>query len=113
MPKLLQITFQKPPSSESDSDDDEGSLLLQRANKISTFPGLIWKIWIANHESNTFGGTYLFQDEASAKHYLASPIPDDIRHLPSFKTEIFDVEEEFSAITHAPLERPSPAATSS
>lgn len=113
MPVVLQITFRKPASSSDanngkndNSDEDEHKALLDRAKKISTFPGLIWKIWIAKPSDDVFGGTYLFQDQASATAYLNSPIPNDIRNMPGFTTEIFSVEEEFSAITHAPLERP-------
>ena len=105
MPVLLQITFEKEPK-QDEGEQAALATILGRAHKIANFPGLIWKLWIAQPEANVLGGTYLFADRASAQAYLDSPIPDDIRHCPKFTTQIFEIEEEFSAICHAPLTRP-------
>ena len=40
------------------------------AASIATEPGLIWKIWTEQPESNHAGGIYLFQDRTSAQAYL-------------------------------------------
>lgn len=101
MPKLLQITFCNP----NKPTAEQKAAAWERAHKIASFPGLLWKIWIADEQADPpiLGGTYLFADEASAKAYLASPIPDDIRDMPKFSAQIFGVEEDFSAVTRAPL----------
>ena len=108
MPVILQTTFRKA-ADNGDSPQDEAAAvaaLERRAHNIAAFPGLIWKIWIAQPEQGVYGGTYLFENQAAALAYLESPIPDDIRHQPEFTTQIFEVEQGFSAITHAPLQRP-------
>jgi len=106
MPVLSQITFEKEHEQGEDEQAGMNATILGRAHKIANFPGLIWKVWIIQPEANILGGTYLFRDKVSAQAYLDSPIPDYIRHCPKFTTAIFEIEEEFSAITHAPLTRP-------
>jgi hypothetical protein len=107
MPVLLQITFRKGESDNNSSPEAEAAACRTRAQMIAKeVPGLIWKIWIAQPDKNVFGGTYLFESKEDAEAYLASPIPDDIRHEPEFTTTIFEIEEEFSAICYAPLQRP-------
>lgn len=131
MPVVLQITFRKGDSDENPSPDGAAAA---RAHKIANdvpgckegfgcssssttlfltrcflddFVTVLWKIWISQPDQKVYGGTYLFESTAAAEAYLASPIPDDIRHEPDFTTTIFEIEEEFSAITHAPLQRPT------
>lgn len=109
MPVILQITFRKAAAAaeeDNSSSDEVAADIERRAHKIAAFPGLIWKIWIAQANNSIYGGTYLFESKDAAQAYLDSPIPDDIRHQPEFTTQIFEVEEGFSAITHAPLQRP-------
>ncbi len=37
-------------------------------------PGLISKQWLANEETNTYGGVYLFQDKQAMTDYKASEL---------------------------------------
>jgi len=40
----------------------------------STMPGLLSKVWLANAETNTYGGVYTWRDRASLEQYRASEI---------------------------------------
>jgi hypothetical protein len=74
------------------------------AESIAQEPGLIWKIWTENRQTNEAGGIYLFEDEKSAKAYLTM----HTARLESFgvegiRSKIFDSNTELSKITKAPL----------
>lgn len=110
MPVILQITFRKSQAATDETEDaaSRQRTIQRRAHRIAhDVPGLLWKIWIAQPAADVYGGTYLFENVAAAQAYLDSPIPDDIRHEPDFTTQIFEIEEELSAVTYAPLQRPS------
>ena len=40
----------------------------------SAMPGLLSKVWLANADTNTYGGVYTWRDRASLEHYRASAI---------------------------------------
>ena len=107
MPVVLQITFRQPPKDDVDPAAVHAALKMRARRIAHDVPGLLWKIWIARPTANIYGGTYLFESAQAAQAYLDSPIPDDIRHNPDFTTQIFEIEEEFSTITRAPLSRPA------
>jgi Putative mono-oxygenase ydhR len=50
---------------------EKNTALLELAHKIADTPGLIWKVWTENPETQEAGGVYLFEDEASLEAYLA------------------------------------------
>lgn len=56
----------------------------QIAPAFANIPGLITKQWLANTETNTFGGVYLFEDEASMNGYLASDLFASLSQIPNF-----------------------------
>jgi hypothetical protein len=74
------------------------------AHSISEEPGFIWKVWTENETTREAGGIYLFVDEESALAYL-------VMHTARLKglgiseinTKVFNVNEDLSKITHAPL----------
>jgi len=47
-------------------------------------PGLITKHWLANEESNTYGGVYLWRDRQAMLDYKASEIFTQIANNPAF-----------------------------
>lgn len=74
------------------------------AEDIAQAPGLRWKIWTENAETNMAGGIYLFDDLASAQAYAEMHTArlegfgvTDIRAL------FFEVNEALSATTRGPL----------
>jgi len=44
------------------------------APAFSTMPGLLSKLWLANADTNTYGGVYTWRDRASLEQYRASGI---------------------------------------
>ena len=76
------------------------------AEPISEVPGLLWKVWILNPEKNEAGGIHLFADQASLDAYASSDIIAGVLSNPvlsDFNVKTFDVMEEYSLATHAPL----------
>ena len=74
------------------------------AVSIAGEPGLIWKIWTEQPDSNQAGGIYLFQDQASAQAYL------DMHRarlagfgVPEVNAKLFQVNRPLSLIDRAPL----------
>jgi hypothetical protein len=74
------------------------------AHSISEEPGFIWKVWTENEITSEAGGVYLFVDEETALAYLEM----HTARLKGFgiskiNTKVFNVNEDLSKITHAPL----------
>lgn len=76
-----------------------------RAQDIAAEPGLIWKIWTENPNTNEAGGVYLFSNEDDLERYL-------IKHtarlakigITQINVKRFYIADELSAITRAPLD---------
>ncbi|MBL6749802.1 MAG: YdhR family protein [Nevskia sp.] len=101
MPVILQVNFTPGPGHRAQTRAER----LDSARRIAAFPGLRWKAWIGNEATDTAGGIYLFDDDARASAWeeqlrqrLSAAGATDvlIRH--------FEVDEQASAITRAPLE---------
>ncbi|MBL8209126.1 MAG: YdhR family protein [Bryobacterales bacterium] len=45
-------------------------------------PGLVSKAWLSNPETNTYGGVYMWQDQASLDAYKAGPIFQSLPEMP-------------------------------
>jgi hypothetical protein len=74
------------------------------AESIAAEKGLIWKIWTENSTTNDTGGIYLFEDEESAKSYLAM----HTARLESFgvqgiRSKLFEVNIPLSHLTKAAI----------
>ena len=72
------------------------------AEMIAQTPGLIWKAWIFNEETNTAGGIYLFEDKAALEAYLQGPVMEGLRNSPAFSditVNRFDVLSDLSKVT--------------
>jgi Putative mono-oxygenase ydhR len=74
------------------------------ARHLSNTPGMHWKLWTENEHTGDCGGIYLFADEASASNFL----DEHLKRLESMgikdvRAKLFDVNEDLSRITHAPL----------
>ena len=109
MSQILQITFRNP----NGRSEAAQKAAWERAHQIAAWPGLVWKVWIAQPTAAIYGGIYLFQDTASAEAYLQGPVVASMRSLPGmidFSAQLFEVNEPLSAITHGPLGTTSPEA---
>lgn len=79
---------------------------LGAAQPIADSPGLRWKVWLMNEAENEAGGIYLFESKAAAESYMSGPIIAALKSSPAvsnISAKLFDVLEEHSAITRAPL----------
>lgn len=71
-----------------------------------TVPGLLWKIFTNNSDTNESCGCYLFDTLASAQAYLDGERVAGMRQSPEFKNisaRIGTVLDEASALAGAPL----------
>ena len=76
----------------------------QLAESIAQDAGVIWKIWTVDASTGDFGSTYLFRDLAALETYKAM----HVKRLAAIGVTVasdyvFDIMEDLSAITHAPL----------
>jgi Putative mono-oxygenase ydhR len=65
-----------------------------------------------NEAKKESGGIYLFEDSESVQQYLDGEIIAGVKQHPAlsnFSVKTFDIVEELSRITRAPLEIPIPA----
>jgi hypothetical protein len=99
--KALQInfTFNAPLS-------QLGEVFGPAAKAIADVPGLRWKVWMVNESEKRAGGFYVFDNDAAVDAYLGGPIVAQLASHPAFsniETHRFDVLDELSAVTRAPL----------
>ena len=78
----------------------------QVVNDIAAVPGLRWKIWIMNEQTQEAGGLYLFDDQAAVEAYLKGPLIAGLKanpaiSEPSFKQ--FSVVDDLTTITRGPM----------
>ena len=69
-------------------------------------PGLVYKTWLANSETNTYGGVYLWRDRAAMEAYLASELFKGFEENAAFvdaSCEDFELWEGPSAVTRSPI----------
>jgi rhodanese-related sulfurtransferase len=79
---------------------------LPAAQPIADTPGLRWKVWLVNEAEHECGGVYLFDDEESARAFLAGPIVAASKEAPILShasLKLFDIMEAHTAITRGPV----------
>jgi len=70
-------------------------------------PGLKWKIWLLNPDTQEAGGIYLFDNQASLNAYLNGPLVAKLRALTVIRNlsiKQFDIMPEATALTRGPVE---------
>jgi Putative mono-oxygenase ydhR len=103
MTVILQINFKNDVTEE----ELEAGTNLDGARQIAEFPGLLWKVWIRNPETKLTGGIYLFESRKQPEARVAGPTMPAIPKSPKvcqFSAQIFEVRDEPSRITQAPLD---------
>ena len=100
MPYLLQVDFPY----QGPWGDEMTTAMTDLARSIAQEPGLLWKVWTENPETNEAGGIYLFSDRPSAEAYLAMHT-QRLMHfgVPTVNAKVFAVNEALSRIDKAPL----------
>lgn len=74
----------------------------QLAPTIAQVPGLIGKTFIANPETNTYGGVHIWRDRAAMEDYRTSELWRSIEGQPAFVglvSQEFEVLEQPSRVT--------------
>jgi heme-degrading monooxygenase HmoA len=92
------ITF----SLEGLSEQDYLQLIESTAPAFAELPGLVSKTWLANAQTNTYGGVYLWQDRESMEGYPETDVFKQMAanpYLKDFTMREFDVPEGPSRIT--------------
>jgi hypothetical protein len=99
--KVWQVNFKF-----SVSPEQYAEAVAPLAEPISDVQGLLWKVWIMNPEEHEAGGIHLFADQAALEAYAGSEIVDGILNHPAlseFGVKTFDVMQEYSRTTRAPI----------
>jgi len=100
--KLLQVNYRR---EHGQGNKDQAEYQLAAAERIAGVPGLQWKIWIYDDESQKAGGIYLFDSEEQARAF-GDHIPESLGKLPGvgdIDRRYFDVDERLSEITRGPV----------
>jgi hypothetical protein len=72
------------------------------APAFAQLPGLVSKTWLANAETNTYGGVYLWRDRRSMENYQRSDIYKGMLanpHLEGLVAKSFPVVEAATSVT--------------
>ena len=72
------------------------------AQAFAEISGLVTKTWLANEETNTYGGVYHFENKQAMLEYKKSEIFSEIGKNPSFTNHIitdFEILEGPSKVT--------------
>ena len=99
--QILQLNFKF-----NVSRNDYESMCSSLANDFAKVPGCQWKVWLMNEKNNEAGGIYLFEDEKALEQFKASPLAAGVLSHPAlsdFSVKQFDILEDVSNITRAPL----------
>ncbi|MBS7813660.1 YdhR family protein [Roseococcus pinisoli] len=100
MPAILQVNY-RPSAAQQQLP---AAARHASAERINALPGFRWKIWIGSAENGLRGGIYLFDDAASAKSW-SDQVSKALTEAggTELTARIFEVNDELSALTHAPL----------
>ena len=93
-------------------DPDQARGFTAAAEKIAEVPGLVWKLWSYDDAEQKAASIYLFEDEESARAWGDGPMKPALSShegISEIEVSYFDVDEELSAITRAPLAAQEPA----
>ena len=101
MAHILQVNFKF-----NVSREQYENTVSPMAQDFADVPGCLWKVWLMNEKDNEAGGIYLFGDEASVENFKGSPLVASVLSHPAlsdFSIKQFDVLDEISRVTRAPL----------
>jgi heme-degrading monooxygenase HmoA len=89
------------------SEEQYGGLAESVAPAFADLPGLVSKAWLANEETNIYGGVYIWQDRQAMEAYKQSDIYKGMANNPHFKdvtVKDFAVLENPTRTTRGPAE---------
>ena len=100
------VTFRLNGVTPSDYEDHAAAV----AVAFTAWPGLLAKVWIADHDAGSYGGIYLFADRAYADWTRDTDLYRSMADNPAFadlKVREFDVLDEPTAITASAFTAPA------
>ncbi len=101
--KLLVVRYGRQFGSD---DPEQGGAFLAAAEKIADLPGLIWKLWGFDDSEHVAESVYLFDSAEHARAWGEGPMRAALSSHPGIsdiEVRYYDVDEELSAVTRAPL----------
>lgn len=84
------------------SQEDYNKLCDQLAPAFADIPGLSSKVWLADPDSNTYGGIYTWQDRQAMEDFMKTSLFNDVAthpNLANITAKDFDVMEEQTRVT--------------
>jgi hypothetical protein len=87
-------------------DPEQARGFLAAAEKIAGVPGLLWKLWAYDDAEHVAESVYLFDNEEHARAWGDGPMKPALGSHPGIsdiEVRYYDVDEELSAVTRAPL----------
>ena len=84
-------------------EEDSLALVEPIAPAFAALPGLISKTWLANAETNTYGGVYVWSDRGAMEAYKETDIYKGMEanpHFENFSVRDFAILEEPTRTTH-------------
>ena len=84
------------------SEEDYAKLAESVALTFAAMPGLVSKAWLANSETNTYGGAYVWQDREAMEAYAETDIFKAMGtnpHFEEFTVKYFAVLENATLLT--------------
>jgi quinol monooxygenase YgiN len=89
------------------TEEDYLGLVEPIAPAFAGLPGLISKTWLANKETNTYGGVYVWSDRGAMEAYKQTDIYKGMQTNPHFANVTvsdFAVVENATRVTRGPAE---------
>ena len=77
------------------------------APAFANLPGLLSKVWLADPDTNTFGGIYFWDERGDADRFLSSDLAEAARQHPNLKNlsaRRFEVLSELTRLTQPVVE---------
>ena len=101
---IVQINYRRPDMPKAQWDARYSA---ETAAPFVALRGLEWKIWLDDPtDAQRSGGIYLFADRAAAQAYVDGPIVARMKAntaLSDLQIRLFDVRQNMSELTRAPL----------
>lgn len=109
MSYLLHIRFDFKGKTQDKKKDVEAAFPFEGATaKMNALPNLKWKIWATSEDGSEGSGFYLYptKEAAEARAEQAKATLPHLDEVSNVKTDIWEVLDDYSIATHAPVDVP-------
>jgi heme-degrading monooxygenase HmoA len=65
------------------SEEEYSNLCDQLASAVAQLPGLVSKVWLANSDTNTYGGVYAWRDRQAMENFTRTDLFKSVATHPS------------------------------